>query len=202
MLTYDDGPSGMSQALLDLLRERKVKATFFLLGCNVTSKRDLAGRFVEEGHEVGSHTDVHHNAWKTTPTASVRDIIAGRQAIEAIGGEADLFRPPYGKLTLATLLYGMLHGVTFGWWTIDSRDSWRRRTIEDVLAEIDRRQGGVVLMHDFVRPADGPGHLPHRDHVLQLTGRIIDHAERHGYQLTTLGDIEGRPSPWPRVVHA
>ncbi|MEM7005953.1 MAG: polysaccharide deacetylase family protein [Pseudomonadota bacterium] len=193
VLTYDDGPSAsLSGPLLALLSERNVKATFFLVGEKVALEPGLAQRFVAEGHEVGSHTFDHINAWKALPHHVAIDIRRGVGAVGQIGGDGAFFRPPYGKVTIATLLLGWFHRFRFAWWTVDSRDSWARRDVSDILAEIDRRKGGVILMHDFDRPGPTVGQSSHKDYVLDLTERIIDHAAAHGYRMNTLGDVIGK----------
>ena len=72
---------------------------------------------------------------------------------------------------------------------MDSRDSWAQRPIDDVIAEIEARGGGVVLMHDFDEyGSDRPG-MEHIDYVLTLTRSIIEFAHANGYRLMRLGDL-------------
>src|SRR5690606_5905822 len=92
VLTYDDGPSQtVSPALIALLAERKVPATFFLLGTNVAARPDLFFYKQKTAYEIGSHTGNHSNAWKTTPWRALRDVQAGRAALREIGVPTRLF---------------------------------------------------------------------------------------------------------------
>ena len=192
VLSYDDGPGpDLTRRLLDLLEGRGV-ATFFVLGRSAEINGDTVSRVIGAGHEVGSHSFHHTNAWKVGPGRAARDLAAGSKVVCRFGGNGNLYRPPYGKLTLATLIDGLLRRPRFGWWTIDSKDtkdSGARCRIDDILDEIALKGGGVVLMHDFDKPP-GPGDsMSHADYVISLTTRIIEFAEQNGYRLMRLGDV-------------
>ncbi len=193
VLTYDDGPGAtLTPQLLDLLSESGVHATFFVLGQNAKAAPDLVRRLVQEGHEVGSHTYDHTNAWKVSPIRAARDVDAGVATVAKLGGDRNLFRPPYGKLTLAGLIAGLRRGFRYGWWTLDSRDSWDRRPMAEVLADLKAQGGGVVLMHDLDEYKDTTGDLSHIDYVLQLTTKLIALAKSDGYQVMRLGDLDAK----------
>lgn len=199
ILTYDDGPGiSLTEDLISLLRRHGVRASFFVLGRNASARPDIVRRLTSEGHEVGSHTHDHNNAWKSDPFTAARDLARGIRTVAELGADPQLFRPPYGKMTLAGLISGALRGLRYGWWTIDSRDSWARRPIEEVVSEIGAKGGGVVLMHDFddYPGGVGPDAPAHPEHVLALTERIIEFARSQGYQmmrLRDLGDAESAP---------
>lgn len=207
VLSYDDGPGPeLTPRLLDLLKAEGVPASFFVLGRHAEASPGLVRRLVEEGHEVGSHTRDHANAWKTGPLAFARDLAAGIRTAGALGADRGLFRPPYGKMTLAGLADGVRRGLRYGWWTVDTRDSWACRPIGEVLGEIEAKGGGVVLMHDFdeyPRAVGAPGAAgaSHAEHVLALTGRIIALARERGYRLMRLGDLGRDGAPLPGRAH-
>ena len=102
-----------------------------------------------------------------------------------------MFRPPYGKTTLGTLIAGW--GQYFAFWTIDPQDSWDRRPVADILAEIDQKGGGVILMHDFDLPRRGPNPAAHPAYLLDLTEALIGHAAAKGYRILRLGDLLTAP---------
>lgn len=205
VLTYDDGPSaGMTPAVADLLAQHRAKATFFMIGGFAQMHPALVTRLVGEGHEIGSHTQKHSNAWKATPWGAMRDLVAGRQSLARLGVPTRLFRPPFGKTTLGTLIAGS--GLGFAFWTIDPQDSWNRRPMADILAEIDQKGGGVVLMHDFDLPRRGPTPAAHPAYLLALTEALIGHAATKGYRILRLGDLPARDAekaaPVLRANHA
>ena len=199
VLTYDDGPNiAMTPVLADLLARSDTKATFFVIGDFVQSAPQIIARLAAEGHEIGSHTQTHSNAWKATPWAAMRDLVAGRQTLAKLGVITSMFRPPFGKTTLGTLIAG--RGQRFAFWTVDPQDSWNRRPVADVLAEIDRKGGGVVLMHDVDRPRRGPNPEAHPAYLLELTEALIDHAATRGYRILRFGDLLDAPKSEP--LHA
>ena len=188
VLTYDDGPSAIvTLTLANLLAEHEAKATFFVIGEFAEMHPAIVARLVGEGHEIGSHTQTHSNAWKATPWAAMRDLVAGQQTLARLGVRTRMFRPPYGKTTLGTLIAGW--GQYFAFWTIDPQDSWDRRPVADILAEIDQKGGGVILMHDFDLPRRGPAPEAHPAYVLGLTEALIGLAASKGYRILRLGDL-------------
>ena len=192
VLTYDDGPSaGVTPTLANLLAEHEAKATFFVIGGFAELHPALVARLVGEGHEIGSHTQTHSNDWKATPWAAMRDLVAGQQTLTRLGVRTRMFRPPYGKTTLGTLIAGW--GQYFAFWTIDPQDSWDRRPVADILAEIDQKGGGVILMHDFDLPRRGPNPAAHPAYLLDLTEALIGHAAAKGYRILRLGDLLTAP---------
>lgn len=195
VLSFDDGPGALlTDSLLALFRAERIRATFFFLGRHADAQPEVAARVVADGHEVGSHTHGHSNAWKSLPGRMAADMAHGIRTITALGGDPTLHRPPFGKMTLASLLDSRRRGLMLAWWTVDSRDSWQRRPIGEVIDEIRAKGGGVVLMHDFDNYARGqtPG-LSHPDHVLALTREIVALARRENFRLMTLGELERQP---------
>ena len=194
VLTYDDGPNAvMTPVLVNLLACTGTKATFFVIGNFALIAPQIVIRLAAEGHEIGSHTQTHSNAWKTTPWKAVHDLVAGRNTLTRLGIPTNIFRPPFGKSTLGTLIAG--RGQRFVFWTVDPQDSWNRRPVADILAEIDRKGGGVVLMHDVDRPRRGPTPEAHPAYLLELTEALIAFAASRGYRIMRLGDLLAAPQP-------
>lgn len=190
VLSYDDGPgSGLTFNLLDELAGENIKASFFVLGKNTVGKAETLSRLIAAGHDVGTHTYLHTNAWKASPWAVHQDIVTGISVVQRSGGNSHLFRPPFGKMTLASLFLCKRLGLQVVWWTIDSRDSWNRRPIEDVLSEIEAKGGGVVLMHDLDDYTKAPRNPSHADHVISLTREIIALAKRGDYRIVPYSSL-------------
>lgn len=100
-LTFDDGPSGENtERVLDILKERNIKATFFVVGENVRRYPDIARRIVEEGHTIGIHCDRHdYDALYESVDSYVADFEKARQTVyEVTGVETNLFRFPGGSI--------------------------------------------------------------------------------------------------------
>ena len=128
-LTFDDGPDARSTpALLDVLRDEKIKATFFCIGKNVVKDRELAARIVREGHLLGNHTFNHSNATNFFTAAHLRDDLAQTQAAiqNAAGIVPTWFRPPMGLSNPRTFRVAQaLELKVIGWSARTTAISWK-----------------------------------------------------------------------------
>jgi peptidoglycan/xylan/chitin deacetylase (PgdA/CDA1 family) len=187
VLTYDDGPGPvLTPALLEILAERRARATFFALGRRAQQAPEVLDRVAAAGHEVGCHSFDHRHAWKVSPRAGVADLDEGYRSLARWVRPDGLFRPPYGKLTLATWAALRRRRGRLACWTVVSGDTYAELPRQhDVVEHVVRSGGGVVLMHDFDRePERG-------EYVTTLTARLLDAAERHGLSPAALGDVLG-----------
>jgi len=184
-LTYDDGPSsGLTPQLLDLLRRRDARATFFMLGHKAQQYPHIVDRVMEEGHAVGCHSDQHLNAWKALPWQAVADINAGYERLSPWIRSNAMFRPPYGKMTLPTYWSIRRRGAPVWWWTIDSGDTQDALPSTGQVADRLRIEGGgIVLMHDLDRTQ------PRNEFVLELTAKLLDVAQRESLKVMPLGQL-------------
>lgn len=190
VLTFDDGPgSRLTPAILDLLRDAGGKATFFLLGRNIAGREELVRRIAADGHEIGSHGYDHLDYWKIGPGRTLRDIRRGWQAIDRALGRHDgvyTFRPPYGKLNLAGLVYLWMHRVPLVYWTHDAGDTRAAgpRQTQGYWSAENMPDGAVVLIHDFDRTSS------HIDDRITATVRgLLDRATERGMQVTTVSEL-------------
>jgi peptidoglycan/xylan/chitin deacetylase (PgdA/CDA1 family) len=151
-LTFDDGPHAQgTPAVLELLAEADVHATFFLVGEQVQRNPSLAHEIVAAGHGVGIHCHRHRNLLRLTPWQSRVDI----ERAEAIIGEASgctpvLYRPPYGVLNASALGLARARGWRTLLWSQWGRD-WEQRATPESIAELVTRgagEGSVLLLHD------------------------------------------------------
>lgn len=192
VLTYDDGPGlELTPGLLSLLASAGVRATFFPTGASARRQSTLLSQVQTAGHEIGCHGRSHLHAWKTLPWKAAADVSGGFRALRDWVSTDSLFRPPYGKVTLATWLSVRCRGVRMGWWTVDSGDTWESTPDpSNVVNRVELDGGGVVLMHDFDR--SGPDASRRADYVLQVTQRLLDLAKRRGLTVCTLSDLLNR----------
>ena len=187
-LTYDDGPGELTTpCVLDALEDNDAKATFFMLGSRAAAQEPIARLVKEAGHDIGSHTFDHSNAWTSAPWRHCGDIARGIRSVASLQSTS-LFRPPYGKQTSLTILPLMRQGATVCWWTVDSRDTRPALpTPDEVLGEVQRRRGAVVLMHDFDREGDDA--QSRRAYVLELTSLLLAEARRAGMPIMTMSQL-------------
>lgn len=146
-ITFDDGPSGLTDGLIDTLRELRAPATFFLQGVNVQRRPDEVRRLVEEEHELGNHTWGHPFLTKL-PDREVRDEIDRTQAeIHAASGVVPRsLRPPYGDMDERVR---DLAGLPMVVWDVDTND-WQApgSAVVAERAVSGSSRGSIVLMHD------------------------------------------------------
>lgn len=94
-LTFDDGPHPeITPFVLSTLKECNAKATFFCIGKNVVSHKEIFKQIIDEGHSIGNHTYDHLNGWKTSDSAYIENIVKASEVIDS-----KLFRPPYGRIS-------------------------------------------------------------------------------------------------------
>lgn len=184
-LTFDDGPGPtLTPQLLARLSASGVKATFFPLGARAEVAPEVLDQVRLEGHEIGSHSMRHANAWRSNPVQSVRDMLEGFARLARWVSPSRLFRPPHGKLTLFHWVVLRRRNARTAWWTIDSGDTWERLpAVDEVVARVREQGGGVVLLHDFDRSED------RCNYVLDLTSRLVELARAEQLQVRPLGDI-------------
>ena len=146
-LTFDDGPSRHTARLLDGLRERGVRATFFLLGSQLEGNEELVRRMWAEGHQIGSHTHDHALLTELSAEAALADLARCDLALCTLLGEGEYWvRPPYGAVS--DEVRSQLDVPVLGW-SVDPRD-WECQNAAQVLAQIAReaRDGDIILLHD------------------------------------------------------
>ncbi len=185
VLTYDDGPGpSLTSVLLDLFREHQAKATFFVLGNKAELNPHILRDLTSSGHLLASHSYSHLHPWRVSSSAAVDDIDKGFDALRQWHGARCFYRPPYGKLTIATWCELTRRKASICWWTIDSGDTWLVLPSPQTIAEELRyRQGGVVLLHDFDRGAD------RARYVVETTELLVRTARAEGMRIITVSEL-------------
>ena len=185
-LTFDDGPSESTPALLDLLARFDIRATFFMCGVNVHRLPHIAKAVAAAGHEIGNHSDTHPRFDFKSGGFIYHELAEAQRKIgEATGVSPKLFRAPYGVrwfgLGAAQKRLDLL-GVM---WTIIGRD-WRLSSAHVSARVAGRaRAGGIICLHD------GRGVEPKPD-VSATLGAVADTVPRlkqSGFRFETVSEI-------------
>jgi peptidoglycan-N-acetylglucosamine deacetylase len=187
-LTFDDGPDpGSTPEFVQLLAERGVRATFFMLGSMVAKAPALAAEISAAGHQIGVHGFDHRYLTVRGPRATHSDLTRATDLIaEATGTRPTLFRPPYGVLSgpaLVTARQLRLTPVLWGSW---GREWTPGATPASVLQTlVSGLEGGVtVLLHDSGCTSP-PGAW---QAGLAALSPLIDECERRGLRVGPLAD--------------
>lgn len=178
-LTFDDGPiPGLTEWVLDRLKEFNAKATFFCVGENVRKYPDVFKRIVAEGHTVGNHTQRHLNGAKTDTAIYIDDVNQCDESLAVHEITTPFFRPPYGRLKPGQQKY--LEGKKVIMWDVLSQDYDQSLSSELILQKTisATESGSIVVFHDNVKAE------ANLRFVLPL---YLKHVSEAGYKLEALG---------------
>ena len=188
-MTFDDGPHGtQTPRLLDMLKQRGLKATFFVCGQCVAEFPQIAKRIVEEGHEIASHSWSHPNLIPMSE-AGVRDQLDRTHAIvkQATGVEMKTFRPPYGNFTARQRNWAF---ATYGYktilWDVDTLD-WQHRNPArtEAIALAQTRPGSIILQHDIHKA------------TVDAMPSTLDGLVAKGFKFVTVSELIAMDRPLP-----
>jgi peptidoglycan/xylan/chitin deacetylase (PgdA/CDA1 family) len=187
-LTFDDGPSSDTPAVLEALDRAGVRATFFVLGDAALRRPDLVREVARRGHEIGLHGQTHRKLVAAGPGAVADELDRCAAAIRAAGVEpARLFRAPHGFRGpfLAPALRA--RGLRLVAWTRGVFDT--ERPGADAIAAracAGMRAGEILLLHDGCAT---PGIDPRRDQTAGAVGEIVRRWREAGYAFATVGEL-------------
>lgn len=195
-LSFDDGPDPeWTPQILDILKTKGVKASFFMVGMQMENNPGLVRRVLQEGHEIGVHTYTHPNLALVSEERIRLELNATQRLLESITGRSTiLFRPPYNADSRPTSLDEILPLETvqsMGYVTVTEDvdpEDWAQPGTDEILDRIKmgRQLGGnVILLHD----AGGD-----RAETVAALPKIIDYLNNRGDKIVSLGTLLGEPS--------
>ena len=151
-ITFDDGPTGSTTTLLNILRNNGVRATMFNIGNNVNGNRSAAQAQVAAGMWVGNHSLTHSHMTSFTQAQMQSELSQTNQAIQsATGTTPRLFRPPFGETNATLQNVASSLGMRQIIWDVDSQD-WNGASVSAIVAANGRLQNGqIILMHDGIQ---------------------------------------------------
>jgi peptidoglycan/xylan/chitin deacetylase (PgdA/CDA1 family) len=182
-LTFDDGPSSYTPAFLDVLKQKGVTGTFFMIGQQVAPNASLVRRILAEGHELADHSWNHPNLSGGGAFASGQISSTANAIQTASGFKPCAFRAPGGAVSSGLISLARGLGFTTVQWDVDTND-WQLPGSEAVYSRVVNgvRNGSIVLMHD----GGGP-----RSQGLAALPRIIDTLKARGYGFATVAELTG-----------
>ena len=193
-LTFDDGPSCLTESYLDILKEEGAKATFFLIGQQIDGDMaEIIKREIDEGHEIGVHTYCHEaNEIYANEESCLKDIMKIRELLERqFNYEAKLVRFPWGSAnsyisTFRNNIINKIHenGMEYADWNVSAEDSVGTPTAYSIMSNIrkdyKKYNDPVILMHDSSC----------NKQTLETLRDIIRELKDAGYSFATLSERE------------
>jgi peptidoglycan/xylan/chitin deacetylase (PgdA/CDA1 family) len=168
-LTFDDGPSARTPALLAALREAGLRATMFNQGNHVAADPGLVRAQVDAGMWVANHSYTHAHMTRLGQDEMESEISRTQRAIaDAGGGTPKLFRPPYGESDATLRAAAAKHGLKEIHWDVDPQD-WNGASADAIVEAAGRlTDGQVILLHDW--PEATLEAIPRIGRVLEANG--------------------------------
>lgn len=175
-ITFDDGPGPYTMRLLEQLETYNARATFFMVGTNVSRYPETVKKMKEIGCELGNHTTNHARLTDLDVAGIQNEINVTNQAIQNVIGEsATLVRPPYGAVNEAVQSAA---GLPLAMWSVDTRD-WELKNAELVKTYMlnTAKDGEIILLHDI------------HETTIQAMLQVIPELVNRGYQLVTVSEM-------------
>ncbi len=185
LLTFDDGPTpGVTDKILDHLKEENIKATFFIIGQKAAKSPKLLQRILDEGHEIGNHTYSHVSLDGISDKDALDEIRWTSNLIFDLTGDyIDLFRPPHGRITKKQTRLIQDSGYDIVLWTVNADDFWREgrgmRSPLSIANRVNNRitKGDIILMHD------------NSQQIIDALPMIIKHLKKRGFYFVTVSKL-------------
>lgn len=180
-MTFDDGPHPtLTPKLLDILKERNIKCTFFVVGRNAKLYPKIIQRILAEGHEIGNHTWTHCSLTSRSDAQIRSELQQSEDALFAVANyRPHLIRPPYGAInTRVKQMMFTEFGYSTIMWSVDPQD-WRRPGASVVTSRLvsGARPGSIMLAHDIHPP------------TIQAMPSMFDQLLAKGYQFVTVSQL-------------
>jgi peptidoglycan-N-acetylglucosamine deacetylase len=192
-ITFDDGPSDYTAAILDVLKRKQAPATFFVIGLNAEQYPSMIQREYREGHTIGNHSYSHPNIAKDSESVTKLELNTTLRLIEHdIGHGTKLFRPPYNadsQPQTVDEIVPIARAQAMGYVTVaesvDPRDWEKGITAQKIVQEVldQKDQGHLILLHD------GGGD---RSATITALPLIIDTLRAQGYQFVPVEKLMGK----------
>lgn len=176
-ITFDDGPHYKNTLeLLNELRKRNVKASFFLVGERIPGNEDIVLMMYRDGHVIGNHTYTHRNLTAITKEDVIEEVVETNKMINSITGrDVEYIRPPCG-LWSEELLY--MVDMTPVFWDVDPRD-WCTKNVNEIVESVvnNVEDGDIILFHDIYESS------------VVAAIEVIDRLSDMGYVFVTVDEI-------------
>ena len=185
-LTFDDGPDTLyTPKILDILKEKNVRATFFLIGRKINKYPEITKRIYEEGHCIGNHTYNHMGLVNVDSNIVKYEVLKTESLLDSLLGKTTkIVRIPWGKSTKEHDMLITNLGYKIVNWDLDSRD-WvqEKNTVDDIIKRVvsQAASGKIVLFHSADYSDKGS-----RIKTIKALPKIIDELRAKNYKFVTI----------------
>ena len=182
-LTFDDGPTNLSNKILDVLNKNGVKATFFWLGKNLMNKREIIEKAKKSRHQIANHSWDHTNGYDLDENLIwEHQVVKTFQELETVAGvQSKYYRPPFGGITQKQIDFLGSKGITTVLWSITTMD-WDKNQNDGIDLENKFKDylhpGAIVLMHDY--------DFGKSEEMLVALEKMILYGKSQGYTFVTI----------------
>lgn len=191
-LSFDDGPSTVTEEILDILKKENIKATFFVTGTSDEYASKIFNRIVQEGHTIGIHTysHIYKDIYKDVPSFLEDFNKMYQQIYDSTGVKAEIFRFAGGSINAYNIhnykeiASEMLRrGFLYYDWNVSACDDSKKDTppktiVHNIIREIKNRDTAIVLMHDSVK----------KQSTVEALTEIIKQLKEKGYKFDKLNN--------------
>jgi peptidoglycan/xylan/chitin deacetylase (PgdA/CDA1 family) len=186
-LTFDDGPTNLSNKILDVLHKNNVKATFFWLGKNLADNGEIIKKAKKSGHQIANHSWDHTNGWNLEENIVwEQQVMRTIQELKKVAGvQSNYYRPPFGGITQKQIDFLASKGITTALWSLTTMD-WDKTQNDGVDLENKFKNylhpGAIVLMHDQ--------DFGKSEQMLVALEKMILYGKSKGYKFVTIERIK------------
>jgi peptidoglycan/xylan/chitin deacetylase (PgdA/CDA1 family) len=178
-LSFDDGPTPLTQQYLDVLGQLDVRATFFVVGKLCAARPEWVRAIEERGHELAGHGYTHRPFTSLSRAELTSELARTRALLPLRSAKRQLVRPPYGDVSASTLLTCASQGFTTVLWSLNSGD-WRAKDAQEVEHTFSANRasaGEIVLLHEG-QPL-----------TIEALPRVVGSLKESGHELVTVGEL-------------
>jgi chitin deacetylase len=182
-LTFDDAPSEYSDAVLKILLEKNINATFYCVGKNIEEFPEEMQNIIASGNEIGNHSYSHQRMIFKTPAYIKNEINKTNNLIRESGYRGEItFRPPNGKKILLLPWYLNNNNIKTIMWDVEPDTYFEGNTEEIIRYTLENtKPGSIILMHPFC------GNSCEADR--EALPKIIDGLKANGYDFVTVSQL-------------
>lgn len=186
-LTFDDGPTDLSNKILDVLNKNNVKATFFWLGKNLADNTEIIEKAKKKGHQIANHSWDHTNGYNSDENVIWEQQVARTvEELKTVAGiQSKYYRPPFGGITQQQINFLGSKGITTVLWSLTTMDWDKTQNDSDAIVYKFKdylHPGAIVLMHDQ--------DFGKSEQMLVALEKMILYGKSQGYTFVTIENIK------------